>query len=323
MAVSIQKTLHELRNKRDLRAEILSLAAELASNESKGRMIVSAPIIAEVTVQQEWDRLLPAIAPEIRARMSLLVEKRTEIANEKLPGYRVESGLALLERPNYRFEVLRLCVGANLEDDGPQSVKNLIDKVGASQTPIRNAIAELKRAGVVHSWRGGVDVLAEDLSTEKLAKIGALPQTLHFRFERGAQIKPPAVLLKRVMPLLGSSSPDSWAELALSGTAVALADVPTLDLIGVPRLDLVAHMPRAAKVFDTRLLRQLDGGLELEPNVLTPSPVVVTIVQADTAFIRDAGLDKARCAYPMDVFLSLLDLGLRDQAIEYAKAVRT
>nr|WP_235973034.1 hypothetical protein [Luteimonas sp. MC1895] len=197
-----------------------------------------------------------------------------------------------------------------------------MDKIGASQTPIREALAKLKQAGVAHSWGRGIEVAAEDVSAELLAKIRALPQTLRFRFERGAQLKPPAMLLKRALSLLGPSSPSGWENLALSGTPVAQADVPELDLMGMPRLDLVAHVPRDAKVFDSRLLRLLDDGLELEPSVLVPAPVVVTLVRADTPFVRDAGLNQARCAYGMDVFLSLLDMGLREQALQYARALR-
>lgn len=322
MAVTYQKTLRQLRNTRDLRAEMLALAASLAANKSNGRMTVTSPVISEATVQKEWNRLLPAIAPEVRARMTLSIEQGADDLAEKQTGIRIESGIQLLDRPNYRFEVLRLLLGANLEDDGPQPIKGLMDKIGASQTPIRDALVELKQAGVAHSWGRGIEVAAENVSVELMAKIRALPQTLRFRFERGAQIKPSALLLKRALSLLGTSAPPGWENLALSGTPVAQTDVPGLDLMGMPRLDLVAQIPRDEKCFDTKLLRLLDDGLELEPNVIAPAPVVVTVVRAETKFVRDAGLGQARCAYPMDVFLSLLDMGLREQALQYAKAVR-
>ena len=124
------------------------------------------------------------------------------------------------------------------------------------------------------------------------------------------------------MPLLGAKGPLSWEPFALSGTPVAAKEASALDLIGTPRLDLVAHVPRDAKTFDAALMRLLDDGLELEPNVLAPAPVVVTLVRAGTRFVRDAGIDHARCAYECDVFLALLDMGLREQALQYAKAVR-
>lgn len=321
MAVTIQKTLRQLRNTRDLRAEMLALAADVATGTLRGRLTVIDPAINDATVLEEWGRLLPAITPEVRDRMSLSIESAAE-PSEKSSIHRIESGIVLLDRPNYSYEVLRLLLGANLEDDGPQPIQGLMDNIGASQTPIRRALKELKQAGVAHSWGRGVEVTAEDLSDELLAKIRALPQTLRFRFERGAQIKTPAALLQRVLPLLRHGAPAGWEALSLSGTPVAQAEVPKVDLIGMPRLDLVAQVKRDAKVFDTAALRLLDDGLELEPNILAPAPVVITLVRAHKEFTRDAGLEHARCAYPMDVFLSLLDMGLREQALQYAQAVR-
>lgn len=300
---------------------MLALAAELATGKLQGRLTVVDPAINPTTVQEEWERLLPAISPEIRDRMSLAVEP-TAVPAEQSSAYRIRSGIALLDRPNYRYEVLRLLLGANLENDGPQSIQGLLDKIGASQTPIRQALSELKQAGVIHSDGRGVEVAAEDVSSELLAKVRAQPQSLRFRFERGAQIKSPAELLQRALHLLQPAVSAGWDMLALSGTAVAQADAPKLDLIGTPRLDLVAHVKRNAKSLDTAMLRLLDDGLELERNVLAPVPVVITLVRAEKEFTRDAGLKHARCAYPMDVFQSLLDLGLREQALQYAKAMR-
>src|SRR5690606_10406293 len=141
-------------------------------------------------------------------------------------------------------------------------------------------------------------------------------------FERGARIKSPAELLARAAPLLMADAPDAWRSLALSGTAVAQQAVPMLDLLGTPRLDLVAQLPRTARSFDPDVLRLLDDGLEPEPNVLAPAPVVVTLVRAGIGFECEAGAGTPRCAHPCDVFLALLDLGLREQAVHYATGVR-
>lgn len=318
MAATINKTLRQLRSTRDLRAEMLSLAAELASGNARGRLTVVDPVIAAATVKGEWGRLLPVISQDVRDRMSL----RVESDKDEAPIHRPLPGFALLDRPNYRFEIIRLLLGANLEGDGPQLIQGLMGKIGASQTPVRQALSELKQAGVVHSWGRGVEVAAEEVSNELLAKIRALPQTLRFRFERGAQIRTPAALLQRVLMLLQPDAPEGWRPLSLSGVAVAQTQAPNLDLVGLPRLDLVAHIKRDAKAFDTSIVRLLDDGLELEPNILAPVPVAITLVRADAELTCNAGLAPARCACPMDVFLSLLDLGLRDQALQYAKTIR-
>ncbi|HEY0231085.1 MAG TPA: hypothetical protein VGC55_07525 [Dokdonella sp.] len=317
MSQQVVKVLRRLHSKRDLRSEILDLAAAIGE-EKAGRLEIVAPVIAPETIREEWERLLPVLVPSVRERMRLHIEQAPH--SSLIPK---RAGIVPLSRPNYRFEVLRLLIGASLEDDGPQSLQGIIEKIGVSQTPIRAALQDLKRAGLLSPWTRSLELAApESLSSELLAKVGALPETLRFRFERGAPIKPPAMLLRRALPLLHAKARKGWETMALSGVPVAQKDVPQLDLVGVPRLDLLAQIGRDAEVFDTSLLRDVDDGLELEPNVLAPAPVVVTLVRADTVFVRDIGLDRARCAYPHDVLMSLLDLGLRDQTIQYANAIR-
>lgn len=72
MPVTIKKTLRQLRNTRDLRAEMPSLAAALVPGKSRGGLTLVDPVINEATLQEEWERLLPAIAPHIRNRMAWL-----------------------------------------------------------------------------------------------------------------------------------------------------------------------------------------------------------------------------------------------------------
>ena len=325
------RTLPNLRNTRDLRAEMLSLAAELAADsQAEGQVRVIDSAITEATIRKEWDTLLPAIAPKVRARMALVIDETEATSVNKARSK--ENGLVPLDKPNYRFEVLRLLLGASLESDGPQPEAGmaapvegkqvgLAETLGASITPVRSALAALHDAGLIRSLRW-LELAPQDLSMEQLSRLGALPQTLRFRFERGAGIKPPADLVKRVLPLLGPEGPPSWRSFALSGIPVAMQDVPVLDLTGTPRLDLVAHVDRDARTFDASLLRLLDDGLEFEQNMLAPAPVVVTLVRAGTRFVRDSGIGHTRCAYECDVFLSLLDMGLREQAIQYARGVQ-
>ncbi|MGV8942082.1 MAG: hypothetical protein ACOH1P_11205 [Lysobacter sp.] len=318
---AMTRVLKGLRSTRDLRAEVLDLAVLALVNPGPAQLNVKAPAISPETVRAEWERVLPALAPAVRGRLQLVIEAVRQ---------RGEGLLVPLGRPNYRHEVLRLLIGASVGGDAlPKAAgkiesisgtqPGLIEAIGASQTPIRKALAALRDAGIIESLRR-LGLSPEELSLETLGRVGALPKTLRFRFERGAQIKPPPALLARAQKLLRTGGPTSWAVLSLSGTPVAQRDVPELDLIGTPRLDLVAQLGRQCTTFDADLLRLLDDGLELEPNVLASAPVVVTIVRADASFTRQAA--GVRCAYPMDVLLALLDLGLREQAIHYARTMR-
>lgn len=327
MLEPIVKLATKLSSKRDLRAEILNLAATVLARDRPGELQVVAPLIHPDTIQAEWQRLLPAISDSVRGRMSLniVAAKLERAAHHPLP------------RPNYRYEALRLLIGAKLEDAGqtqPDHVlrriatgltpQQLIDELGTSQTPVRSALADLEKAGVV--WSGGpgrgIQADPEALSMEVLGRLNALPQVLRFRFERGARLKPPLALLERVRPLLRLDAPPGWQAFALSGVPIAIQEVPELDLVGLPRLDLVASIERDSPDFDLNLLRLLDDGLELEPNVLAAAPVVVTLVRSGTEFFRSVpGLVDTRCATPADVLMALLDMGLREQALQYAKGV--
>lgn len=324
MVASVDKTVSRLRNTRDLQAAIVSLAAELVGHRGGGRLTVVDSAISPGTVRREWERLLHALDPAIRSRMRLDIEQRETPRLWEYSSLHDPMDVIPLDRPNYRYEVLRLLLGASLTLSGADSLKGLVDRIGASQTPIREAIIDLKRAGIIQVSGRRLCVLPGELSRESLARMGALPQMLRFRFERGAQIRSPKELVERVLPLLVSIDPkDRWARAALSGAPVALADIPQLDLMGTPRLDLVVQVPRGAKLFGGGLLHRLDQGLELEPSILAPAPVAVTLVRAEASFFRVANLGQARCAFPADVFLALLDMGLRDQALQYAKDMRT
>lgn len=319
--------LRNLRNTRDFRAELLNIAASLADNSDAATIRVEEPAISEKTLRNEWDRLMVAVKPAIARRMRLELassaKKRLAVVTRSKTDSVAANAIAL-ERPNYRAEVLRLLVAANLAGDDTWSTAKLIKHIGASQTPVRQALQDLKRAGWAHRMMPSrIDVVAEDLSAESMAKLQAVPQILRFRFERGAHLRSPAELLERVLPLLRRNCGSVWDSIVLSGVAVAQAEVRRLDLAGIPRLDLIAFIPRDQKIFPADALRKLSDGLEHETSVLVSAPVVVTLVRADERDIRRTGvIDKVRCAAPADVFLSLLDMNLRAQANQYAKAIR-
>jgi hypothetical protein len=324
-------TLSKLSNTRDLRAGMLSLAAKLViQGDAEGRMIVVNPVISPATVRKEWEDSLPAIASGVRERMTLTIEERDASAGHATK--QRENDVVTLDKPNYLFEVLRLLLGASLEHATPApeagiaahiegTQVGLVNALGVSPTPVRAALEALRNANLIRSLRW-LEIEPEALSMDQLSRLGALPQALRFRYERGARLKPPRELLNRAEQLLGPKGRNDWQSLSLSGVPVAQLEAPTLDLVGVPRLDLVAHVPRGETTFDADVMRLLDDGLELEPNVLAHAPVVVTLVRAGTRFDHGGNTGQVRCAHPCDVFLSLLDMGLREQALQYAKAAR-
>jgi hypothetical protein len=314
---SITVTKVGLGSTRDLRAEMLGLAGRAAeSPDAQAVLRIVDPSMSVERAHEEWTRLLSVFNPGIRRRLKLDIKYTDPAQTTRSDSPRLLANLIPLPRPNYRYEVLRMLLRASLERGDAETVQGLIAKIGVSRTPIRMALEALQSAGIIKSPRR-LEIDAQELSLETLSRIGAMPLTLRFRFERGAKLRHPTELFRRAQKLWRSET-EEWSLLTLSGVPVAQKDVPPVNLLGLPRLDLVAQLGSKAETLDSGLIRMLDQGLELETNVLAPAPVVVTIVRAEKIYRRSIPMLGPNCAYPHDVLIALLDLGLRGQAIQYA-----
>lgn len=316
----IVRRLEGLRSTRDFRAEVTVLAMQAYSQQLPARLVVTGSAISSATLRREWLALLAVLDPSIRQRLTLdLGEPRVGE-----PAVLRQDALAIdIGRPNHRYEVMRALVAAGLVVDGGDTIARLVAAVGASQTPVRDAIELFDREGLLRRQGRRLSIDAEDISSESLARLGATPTRLRLRFERGAMPRTPLDLWQRALALSGAYGATGWAEIALSGVGVAAVEARSLDVFGMPRLDLVAYLPRDTRRLDPLQLRRLDDGLEPEPSSLVPAPVVVTVVRASRSGFRSVGDLSGPCAAPVDIFLSLMDIGLREQALHYARTVRS
>lgn len=319
----ITKIVSRIASTRDLRAEVVALASKLAGNRERARLVLREPAISRATVDAEWRQLEAILRQDVIERLQLEIDtapKRFGLDPD------ARSAVVALDKPNWRYEVIRQLLCAAFDAVGPLSAQQLCDRIGASQTPIRSALRELSLSGLVRAYgHGGFVVSPNDVHLESLGKAHALPQILRFRYERGAIVKSPAQLLARLPRLYGeipssATVPSDWIAIGLSGTAAAQHDQADFDLLGVPRLDLMARVPRLSKSFNADDIRMLDDGLEYEPAVTSHTPVALTLVRADTVDARSMG-HGVSLAHPADVYLSLHDLGMREQAFEYAGAM--
>jgi len=299
-----------------------ALATRLVGNHLSGRLLLIDPLIDPDTAKAQWQKLMPALDAGIRERMALDI--RESAATGTAPGtttLRTRPAVHL-DRPNYRYEVIRVLLAAGLGDTRPPTIREMQEFIGVSQTPIRQTVSDLKDAGLIRVSRNGLSIAPETVSQETLARVRALPQTLRFRFERGAGIKPPATLADRATQLARADATSSWRHAAISGVAAAQRDLPQINVVGLPRLDLIVNVGRHQTTLDSSFLRLLDDGLEPEPNVLAPAPVVLTLARADIGRIRLRGEHQVRYAATCDSFLALLDAGLRDVALQYASRMK-
>jgi hypothetical protein len=234
--------------------------------------------------------------------------------------YDVPENLVPIERRNYRFEVLRWLITAAAHQ-GTQSVKSLEQLTHVSRTPIAAALNALEEARLISRvGRGRYSVRPEDISQDALARLQALPQTVRFRFGLGSTPKSPGRLLPQVNRLMHASRGAVWSkDIYLSGVAGAYASQHRMDLMGIPRVDLAVHVGSQKTAFSTTFMREVDDGLEADRSPLGHAPVVVTLVHSEHVTEETSA---SKLASPGDIFLSMLDLGLKGPAMEYIKGYR-
>jgi hypothetical protein len=314
---AIKHVLNKVQSARDLRAEILAMAFALTDNAKQACLELHDPRIGKAAIDKEWTQALGVLAPEIAGRMHLEHFAKTDRDSVTPSRFEISDHFVPIERPNYRFEVLRWLITASVHQD-VQSVKSLGRLMHISRTPIEAALNALEEARLVSRvGRGQYSVRPEDISKDVLAKLQAFPQMIRFRFGLGSTPKSPGQLFSQVNRLTLTSRSDSWLhDVYLSGVAGAYAAHHHMDLMGVPRVDLVMHVASRKQAIDTTFMRDLDDGLEPDRSPLGHAPVVLTLVHSGQV---TEGVSEARVASPGDIFLSMIDLGLKGPAMEYIK----
>jgi len=192
--VDVHRTLSidALSNKRDLRAAVVDLAADVAVAGGKATLTLTRPRITTDAIRTEWTRIGLALVPTLRDSIHLAIEE-SDVSRSPAEGADSRVPLAL---PNYRFEVVRLLIEHALT--GPASVRlnNLIREAVTSKAPIVSAVAALRLAGLVSS-RGPIILDPAQIGGPTLAPLAALPQVMRFRHERGATPRTIGELLER------------------------------------------------------------------------------------------------------------------------------
>lgn len=302
---------YDVASARDLRSAILEAAVESGTSPIKLHLIT--PKLNRGTIEKVWSQVLGVLHPEIAARMRYYVSSSTQIGSQIV---RTDERLASvrLDRPNYTFEVLRIIANATMSRAQPLNMTRINQLIGASQTPVRRALRVLEDAELIRGFNCDVS----SITLDALGRIGALPQTLRLRFKQGATPRSPQGLLERARKAMLITNP-GWFDMSISGVPAANVDLPDLDLFGLPRLDLCFRIERHAVAKDLRMLDELSTGLEIEPNPTAPAPVVISVVRANVDLRRTQQLGGVASASRLDVYLSLLDMGLRAQAIAYAE----
>jgi len=277
---------------------------------------VSDPKIAEKTIQSDLEAtkrlLLPHLAREIC--LTFLQPTGTKVRSENLP----------LQRPNFRFEVLRALINAASNGAPAVPVGVLQSYVGGSQSALRPALAALEAAGLVDVCSNRSRQLGghlSQLSPDAMSKLEIAPMMFRFRLARGASSSLDR-LADRAQLLVSRRNP-FWKHVAISGVLGARAYDPDFDLRGIPRIDLAFHAGGISPALSVDAIRVLDDALEVEPNPLADAPLAVMVLHGSSnARVTGDGQGAhaaAGIATPADIWFSLRDAGLYEQAAAMAK----
>lgn len=301
----------DLASVRDLRALVLE-AAVTAKSSYPVELILITPKISKSTIEAAWQQVVELLQPEVASKIYYTLSHGMRDGDMSVFPHHPLNDLRI-ERPNYTFEVLRIIANANLSRSDGLSITRITELIGCSESPVRRALKILHDADIVRGYACDVPSLTLDL----LGRINALPQTVRLRFRQGATPRSTQGLLERAKKALAGDS--RWQAMSISGAIAAAWEWPTLDLLGAPRLDLCMSTQRHSIAIDLEHLEALSSELEIEPNPTAPAPIVVSLPRSTADLAREPQLGGLRLASRFDVYLSLLDMGLRPQAVAYAQ----
>jgi hypothetical protein len=220
-----------------------------------------------------------------------------------------EARLQGAKRGTAWFSVLEVLVHHWLNGSPPTSIARLMSTTGLSYPSVAAAVERLR-----HVVRRGSDRSVELLrfpreEWEQLAAASVrVRETIRFADRTG---KPRSIesLVRRLTAL---GRPD----IAIGGILGATHHLPSLDVVGTPRLDLSVHAPHGAP--DLTVVSRLDAALERTSLRDEPAVVVLHVVRRrDPLFDREVG--GSAWADPTECLLDLQEAKLEAQARQFIR----
>jgi hypothetical protein len=309
---------------RDLRASLMGLAYLLASDSgSRGLIVLVESRISEEKLDSELKLAGQMIDPEIMKRVTIGVKKGgkygglpDDLGNDfqlwldDLISKRHTSGQGTTGRSYYH--IFQILLNALFTGQKPLTISELRERCGCSYPTVSKALRQLDPYLLRTSDRR---VGLRQMPKSELGSFVALSQELRMstRFiDRSGRPRSVSSHLERLEKM-------AIPNLAIGGVLGASHYFPSLDIVGIPRLDLSLH--NLSKSPDMSFMKQLDPALEPTTDPTKAANVVVHMVRsAKTSFEpRDNGLlwaDRVECL--LDLYEARLDV----QADEFLMALK-
>lgn len=318
---SVFEVLRELRDTRRFRASLLEIA-KTASNDPIRRvvLVLDEPEMTSDRIDVEWSGLLSILSTQIAKRVALVVYRAGkedfrigQLDNNEadvihaIVNHSIPSRNRVSRSPSTAFfEILRVLLIHGFRRTGPITSKEIGEQTGFSYPTISNALEKLETHLIRHSDRRvELKAFPKDAWFKLLAQSDTVRSSQGFS-DRSGRPRSIEVLIDRLSEL-------SRIDIAVSGIVGARYYLPSIDLIGTPRLDLVVHSQNGYDAHD--IVRQLDAALKPSEKG-EPSRVVVHTLVRPESFFSHSG-QGVPYADEVECLLDLHEARLESQAAEF------
>ena len=324
---SVFEVVSAPRDLRRFRSAIVEIARVASADARRhGILVLDEPQISDERICQEWDGIQNLFRPDILARISLVIHRNGAAGPVfgPLSGIERENITTVVEnvrqhsvRPVRRpseafFDILRILLIHWFRKAGPRTSKELSEHAGVSYPTMADALERLEPHLLRHS-----DRRVELRSFPRDAWLQLVAQSEKVRASQGysdrsGRPRPIEVLRERLREL-------NRDDVAVAGVLGARHYLPSLDLAGTPRLDLIIHGKAFAE--PQSLLRKLDPALK-PVNRGESAHVVLHTLFRPASFFTDAN-DGLRWADQVECLLDLHELRLEPQALAFLNRLTT
>lgn len=313
---------------RTVRTAIMNLAYALEKHPvASAYLVLVAPTITKDRVRHEWRRAEAILKPRVFTRLAICL-LTTEGVFHGVPANPpadvqdwlsdiVERQAANLpiraERTDYEFVIMKVLIHQWLTERKPVTMAWLARTAGCSYPTVSRV---LQRQGSMiertSDRRVALRFFPQKEFSRLLAKSERARSTTRF-LDQSGQPRTPKAHLRRLEKI----RPEG---IAIGGALGAMHYLPSLDLVGTPRLDLSIHCHNA--YLDVGLIKALDPALKREDDPFKPANVVVHAIRhADPLFsARKGGL---AWADPVECLLDLQEARLEAQANQLLEVLKS
>lgn len=318
---TVFEVLPRVKGLRNVRSSLFQLA-RFASLRPSNRavLIFDEPDITRERVEQEWESACAILRDDIAERLTFVIVHGDELEEFPYPlefqERKVLPEVIEYERRNRSpgqnrrgeafFDILRVLLVRWFRQEGPLTSRLLMEMCGCSYPTVASSLKRIDTHLERHSDRSvELKSFPKDEWFKLVAGSYQIRATKEF-VDRSASSRSPESLLRRLQKL-------ARKEVAIGGVEGARQYLPSLDLVGTPRIDLVVH---AKGFFDLQeMVRKLDPALK---PVEAGEPVSLAVHQLFRPVSLFSAADNDQpYADEVECLLDLHDARLESQALEF------